>query len=131
MIDRLGCDLGSTRCFRKNESALQDGLSMQSQAARGPSRLDAVCFHGGGYIRFDLLGMSADRARASIADRGMAVIGFLHHRTDEAGELRHCPGQNCFAEIDIAEHAVERLWVGMIGRRCEKSVRRVRPMLGS
>src|SRR5262249_24985702 len=91
MIDRLGCDLGSTGGFRKNESALQYSLSVQSQAASGPARLDAVCFDRCGYIRFDLLGMTADRARASIADRRMAVVGFLHHRAHEAGEFRHCP----------------------------------------
>src|SRR5262249_40500462 len=122
MIDRLGCDLGSTGGFRKNESALQYSLSVQSQAASGPARLDAVCFDRCGYIRFDLLGMTADRARASIADRRMAVVGFLHHRAHEAGEFRHFPSQNCFAEINVAEHAVERIWISVIGRRCEKSV---------
>src|SRR6187549_3984370 len=89
VIDRFGCELGSTGGFRKNESALQHRLSVQSQAASGPSGLDAVCFHGSGYIRFDLLGMTADRAGASIADRRMAVVGFLHHCAHEAGELRH------------------------------------------
>ena|SRR4029079_4799799 len=57
VIDRFGCELGSTGGFRKNESALQHRLSVQSQAASGPSGLDAVRFHSSGYIRFDLLGM--------------------------------------------------------------------------
>src|SRR5262245_51949260 len=122
MIDRFGRDLGPTGGFRKNESALQHSLSVQSQAASGPSSLDAVWFDRGGYIRFDLLGMTADRARASIADRWMAVIGFLYHRAYEAGELRHRAGQNCFAEINVAEHTVERIWIGMIRCCCENSV---------
>ena len=120
MIDQLDGELGSTCSFRKNESALQHNLSVQSQAASGPSRLDVPCFDRGGYIRLDPLGMTADRAGASIADRRMAVIGFLYHRAHEAGELTHRAGQNCFAEVDVAEHAVERIGMGVIGRRCEK-----------
>src|SRR5262245_39053783 len=119
MIDRLGGELGSTSGFRKNESALQHSLSMQSQAASRPSCLDAVRFDRGSYIRFDLCGMTADRARASVADCRMAAIRLLHHRAHEAGELRHCAGQNCFAEVDVTDHAVKRIWIGMIGRRCE------------
>src|SRR5215471_20133799 len=65
MIDRLGGELGSTSGFRKNESALQHSLSVQSQAASRPSCLDAVRFDRGSYIRLDLCGMTADRARAS------------------------------------------------------------------
>src|SRR5262249_12850 len=114
MIDRLGGELGSTGGFRKNESTLQHSLSVQSQAASGPFRLDAVCFDRGSYIGLDLLGMTADRARAGIADRGMAIIGFLHHRAHKTGELRHRAGQNCFAEVDVAEHAVEWIRMGMV-----------------
>src|SRR5262245_65983426 len=109
MIDRFGRELGSTGSLRKNESALQNCLSVQSQAASGLLHLDAVCFDRSGYIRFDLLGMAADRAGASIADRRMAVVGFLDHRADETGELRHRAGQNRFAEVDVTEHAVERV----------------------
>src|SRR5689334_752906 len=77
MSDGVGRDLGSAGSFRKNESALQHCLRVQSQAAGSPICLDAVCLDRSDYVRFDLLGMTADRARASIADRRMAVIGFL------------------------------------------------------
>src|SRR5262245_4821758 len=109
MINRLGRELGSTGGFRKNKSALQHSLSVQSQAASGPSRFDTVYFDRSGYIGLDLFGMTTDRARASVADGRMTVIGFLYHRPHEAGELRHRAGQNCFAEVDVAEHTVERI----------------------
>jgi hypothetical protein len=61
----------------------------------------------------------------------MAVIGFLYHRAHEAGELTHRAGQNCFAKVDVAEHTVERIGIGVIGRRCEKFAGHLRPMVGS
>src|SRR5689334_6966420 len=130
MIDRFGSDFGSTGGFCKNEGTLQHRLSVQRQAASGPSRLDTMCFDGSGYIRFDLRGVIADRMRARIADCRMAVVGFLYHRAYETRELRHSAGQNCLAEVDVAQHAVEWILIVMIWRRCEESVGHLRPVIG-
>src|SRR3972149_1950382 len=39
VIDRLGGDLGAPRRLREDEGALEDGLGVESEAARGPFRL--------------------------------------------------------------------------------------------
>jgi hypothetical protein len=67
--------------FRKNESALQHSLSVQSQAASGPSRLDAACFDRGGYIRVIVARLKSPlftvRIRAPAAASGLNIVSIV------------------------------------------------------
>jgi hypothetical protein len=55
------------------------------------------------YVGFDPGGVGAD---AGVADRGVHFVDFLHHRSDETGELWYLAPEDCLAEIDVAENAI-------------------------
>ena len=73
--------------------------------------------------------VAADAGVAGVADGGVGVVDLLHHRADEAGEFRHRAFKDRAAEIDIAEHAVERILVPVIRRRREQGPGRLRPIV--
>jgi len=68
-------------------------------------------------------------ASAGAADRGVRVIDFLNHGADQAGELGHLALEDRFAEIDVAEHAVERIGVIVVGRAGKQAAGEVRPVV--
>ena len=66
--------------------------------------------------------MLANVAVTGHPDRRMGFVSLLHHRAEEAGELRQLALKDRLAEIDVAENA--RLWVSQeaIGRSVEQRV---------
>ena len=60
----------------------------------------------------------------------MGSIGFLHHRADETGELIQFAAYQFTPEIDVAEHAIERIGVVVIRRGGEKRACYFRPVIG-
>ena len=53
---------------------------------------------------------------------GMGVVGLLHHRAEQAGELRQVALKDRLAEIDVAEHPLARVGEARIGRGVEHGV---------
>ncbi len=82
-----------------------------------------------GDVGFDLFGVTADAGVAGIADRGIGVVDFLHHRANEAGEFRHVAREDGSAEFDVAENPVQRIFVLVIGRCGKESAGRLRPVI--
>jgi len=50
----------------------------------------------------------------------MRGVNFLNRRAKQAGVVRDIPLQHRSAEIDVAEHAVARIGIGVIGSRAEQ-----------
>ena len=129
MIDARDRDVGAAFGLGENERALQHRLCVQREALRRPVASDAALLHRLGDIGFDLFGMAADAGVAGVANGGMGVVDLLHHRADEAGEIRHVALEQRAAEIDVAEHAIERILVRVIGRGREEGAGHLRPVI--
>src|SRR5208337_1831633 len=56
---------------------------------------------------------------ASRAKVWMRGVNFLNRRAKQAGVLRNIPLQHRGAEIDVAEHAVARIGIGVVGGSAE------------
>src|ERR1700685_4001355 len=67
--------------------------------------------------------MLADVAVAGGADRGISLIGLLHHRAEHAGELRKRALQDRLAKVDVAEHTLARILQSSKRRDREESFR--------
>ena len=67
--------------------------------------------------------VGADARVAGFADRGQGFVDLLHHRSDEAGELRNPAREDRPAEIDVAKNPIERISMLMIGCSLEKRAR--------
>ena len=74
--------------------------------------------------------MAADAGVTRAADRGRRLVNLLHHGADEAGKFGDFSGQDRFAEIDVAEHALQRIGMPVVGRGREKRAGRLRPIFG-
>src|SRR5579862_4552858 len=129
MIDAGGGDLGAVLRFGQNKGSLQDCLGMNRETLRGPPGADAALAHRLGDIRVERGSVIEDARAAGIADGRVRCECFLHHRADQTGELGHIAFQELLAEIDIAEHAVERIGVPVIGRRRKQLAGHLRPMV--
>jgi hypothetical protein len=84
MVHARDGDLCTALGLGEDEGALQDGLGVQGEALRRPFRANFVTLHRFGDVGLDLRCMEADAVIASVADRGIGVVDFLHHRPDEA-----------------------------------------------
>ena len=89
MIDAVPGNGGVALCLCQDECALQYRLGVQREASRRPFGADAVTLHGCGDVGLKVRGMAADAGLAGVADRRGGLVDFLHHRSDQAGELRH------------------------------------------
>jgi hypothetical protein len=78
------------------------------------------------YVGFDPGGVGAD---AGVADRGVHFVDFLHHRSDETGELWYPAPEDCLAEIDVAENAIKWILVLVVRRALEKRASHLRPVV--
>ena len=61
---------------------------------------------------------------------GMGLVGLLHHRAEEAGELRQFALKDRLAKVDVAEDAVARVGQERVGRGVEQRVGVRREMRG-
>ena len=132
MIEAVGGDLGAVLRLGENERALEDSLGIERRAFGRPRGVGGVARLGLGDIGAEPLGVLADVAVAGGANGGMGVVGLLHHRAEEAGELRQLALKDRFAEVDIAEDAVARVGQAAIGLSLEQrvGVRREPPRRG-
>ena len=110
MIDAGSGDGWAAFGFGENERALKDGLGVECEAFGGPVGVDAVQLDGLGDVGYESGRVLADAFVAGIAEGRMGVVDLLHHGSDEAGELGQLAAEECLAEVDVAEEAIE--WVG-------------------
>ena len=80
-------------------------------------------------VRFNPGGVPVDARLARLTDLGVGAISFLHHRSDEAGELCDFPFKDFLAKIQIAENAVKRVTVLVVRRRFKKGARYIGPVV--
>jgi hypothetical protein len=116
--------------FALRVETLQHGLHVQRKTLRRPLRADAAKSHGFGNIRLDRRRVIADACLAGIADLGIGLVDFLHHRSDKTRKLRNVAGKEGPAEIDVTENPLERIGMAMIGRGREQRAGRLGPIVG-
>src|SRR5882724_2572599 len=115
-------DLRPVLGLRENERALDHRLRVKREAFGGPFRARRVA-----PLRLDDVGDEArsvlgDMALAGLADRGMGLVGLLHHRPQETGELGQLALEDRPAEIDVAEEALHRIGQLAVRRAGEDAV---------
>src|SRR5215472_17982323 len=114
--DALARDLGTALRFRQDERALQHRLRMKRETLGAPGRTGCVqCLRGLDVLR-DVRRMGADIGVTGLADRGMRVVGLLHHGAEKACERGDGPVDDGRAEIDVAEQAIQ--WIGGVAIGC-------------
>ena len=116
VIDAGRCERRVTLGFGQNERALQNSLCVKGEALGSPVATDAVTFDRFLDVRYDRRRVAADTGLARLTNLGAALVDFLHHRADEAGELRNLAREHGLAKIDVAKNAVERVRAPVIGR---------------
>ena len=109
MRHALARDLGTALCFRNHEGTLQYRLRIERETLSGPARLGRVQRFRQGDVLGDAGGVDANISLARAADRGVGLVGLLHHRAKEAGELGDGAGDDRAPEMDVAEQAIERI----------------------
>ena len=129
MIDARGRDSRAALGLRHDEGPLQHRLCMQRQARGGPWGVYPMALHRLRDIRFHLGGVSADARRARLANVGVGAIDFLHHGPDKTGELGDFTFEDELAEIEVAQHAIERVAPPVVRCVLEKYARNVRPVI--
>ena len=107
---------------------MQHRLRIEREALRAPLRLGRIKRFGRGDVLRDIGSVRADIGVTGAADRGVGVVSFLHHGAEEAGELWEGSGEDSFAEIDIAQQAIQGIRELVIRRVAEKSLGHLRKM---
>ena len=82
MVDAVGRDRRPALGLGQNEGALKDGLSMEREARGGPAVVETIAPHRFLDVRFDLRRVAADGSVYGVANCRVALVGFLHHRSD-------------------------------------------------
>src|SRR5215469_3255587 len=129
VADTVGRDLRSALCFGENERTLEHGLGMKRQAGSAPIGPYAVDLNRLSDGALKLRGMAADGGVARSPYGGMAVVGFLHHGANKAGELPHLTLQKSFPKIEIAEDPIQRINMSVVGRRREQCICHLGPVV--
>jgi len=114
MVEAFDGDFRAVLGLGEDKGALQHRLGVKREALRSPRRLGRVERLGGGEVAHQPVGVLADVAVAGLANGGMGFVGLLHHRAEQAGELRQLALKNSFAEIYVAERARRRIGQGAI-----------------
>jgi len=130
MIDARGRDCRAALGLRQNEGPLQNRLGMQRQALGSPGGANPIALHCLGNVRFDLRGVPADARLARLADVGVGAINLLHHRSDKTRELSDFPFEERLAEIEVAEHPIERVAALVVPRGLEQRSGDLGPVIG-
>jgi hypothetical protein len=106
----------------QDKGALKYSLSVERETRGAPVGFEAITLQSLGDVGLDLRRVGASRTVDGRADLRVGLIGFLHHRADQAGELENRPGENRFAKIDVAEHSVERIVETKLFRRAAEFI---------
>ena len=122
--------VGSPFAFANMNAPCSTACVCSARLRPSIGRVYTATFDGFGYVGFEFLGVAADAGVAGFADCRASFVDFLHHRSDEACELRNLAGEDCPAEIDVAENAIERVLVLVVGRAREKHTCHFRPIVG-
>ena len=109
MVETVGRDPRLMLRLCENELALQHRLGKQRRAFRIPVRIRRIKRLRLGEVGFDPSGVLANVTVTRGADRRMRVVGLLHHRAEQAGELGQLALQDCLAKGDVAEYARPRV----------------------
>jgi hypothetical protein len=109
----------ATLRLRENKRTLQDGLREEGETLGAPSCVRRSERARLGNVPRDATGMRVDMRLACCTKRGMGGVSFLHHRTEEAGELGQAAVEQGRAKIDVAEQPRPRVWQRAVGRRGE------------
>src|SRR5580698_5135420 len=88
MIDAVSGYFRAVLGLGQNERALEHGLRIEGGATRRPFRIRRMARLGRGDVGFQPLGVLADVTVAGGANGGVRVVSLLHHRAEEASELR-------------------------------------------
>jgi len=107
---------------------LQHRLCIEREALRAPFRRGRVERFGRGDVLCDIGSVRADIGVTGAADRGVGVVGLLHHGAEEAREFGDWPREDRRAEIDITEQAIQRIGELAIRRVAEKPLGHLRKM---
>src|ERR1700730_14982483 len=123
-------DLGAVLRLGEYKGALQHRLRIECQALSTPSRRWCVERLRGFDILGDLCRVHADISLTRATNRGVRIVGLLHHGAEEAGEVGDRPGDERTPEIDVAEQAIQ--WIGelAIGCRAKKLLGQLREARG-
>ena len=113
--------LGIVPCLRQDEPALDDGLRVSREALGSPVARDATLLSCRLDIGLQRCRMAEDAAATGIANVRRAGVNLLRHRSDQAGELGEVAGDDCLAERDIGENAIQRIGRIVIWRGVEES----------
>lgn len=128
MRSHFARDVGPALRLGEDERALQNRLRVKRKALCCPVADDAIFFARHFDVCFERRGMAEDAGFARRANIIVCSERFLHERAGEACELgRRAFEQGC-AEIDISEHAVERVSVLVVGRGFKQRAGCFRPM---
>ena len=127
MIDAFARDLTVAGRLGENKGALQDRLSVPGQTRWRPVGNDAALLHRRRDIRLERCGMAEDAFRTGLANPLRRAVGLLHHGADEAGEFGNVALNDRLAEVDIGEHAIQRIVMVVIRRGLEKRRSCLRP----
>ncbi len=122
MIEAVGGDFGAVLRLGENERALKDSLREKGRAFGRPCGMRSVARLGLGDVGAKPLGVLADVAVAGRPNGGMGLVGLLHHRAEEAGELRQVALKDRLAEVHVAENAGARIGQEAVGRSVEQRV---------
>ena len=130
MRETVARDLGAALRLCEHKGALQNRLGIERQTLRAPLRSGRIERSRRSDVPSNLGSVRADIGVTCAADRGVGVVGLLHHGAEEAGELGDGSDQYRRAEIDVAEQAIQGIRQLAIGRVTEKPLGHLRKMRG-
>jgi 3'-5' exonuclease len=119
-----GGDFRALLRLGENEGALEHALHEITDALGGPGSGLRVALFCGRKIASQFRHVLGQHALARRAQIGMGGIDFLHRRAEEAGVLRNRAAQHCDAQIDVAEEAIARISLHLVGRGAKQNRRR-------
>ena len=128
MRETVARDLGAALRLGEHKGTLQHRLRIEGETLRAPLRFGRIKRFRGRDVLFNLGSVRADISVTCTTDRGVGVVSFLHHGAEEAGELGDRSGEDCRAEIDVAEQAIQGVCESAIGRAPEKLLGHLRKM---
>src|SRR5580658_1958065 len=73
-------------------------------------------------------GVTADACIAGASNAGVASVCFLHHGTQQTGELCNGTAQHRLAKIEVTDDPIQRIVQMMVGSGSEQGLTHFRPI---
>lgn len=115
VVETVGRDLRTSLCFSKDERSLNHGLHVERETLWSPIGWNAMQGDGRSNVRLQSRRVRSQVLVASAADRRVGYVDFLNHGAKETSELGEFAGKDGFAEVDVAQKAIDRIGQASIG----------------